>query len=341
MIYKSAILGCGPRAEIHMQAYEGVDEIRLSALCDMNRGRLDACGARYGILSRYESLEEMLDRERPDILHIVTPPAIREEPMLLAAQAGVRGIIVEKPIALDPAQAGAIRYIAERTGLKIAVNTQRRYFSTCRLLKQVLDEGLIGDIQWVRAVTKGNILSMGPHMVDLLLFFLGDISPAGVWATASGMNGHDYGHPAPADMLIRYIFPGGITAYCEDAAGAVGTIGEDDFWQHLEFDFWGSRGRAWWRQNSDWGYHAEGTAVPVVKPTSWAESDVPGQREFTRAMAAWLDGDAVHLNNLDTALQGFEAIMGAFLSAYTGHVVDLSAMVPEDIVKKLEERLER
>ena len=340
-MYKSAILGCGPRARIHMQAYEGLDEIRLNALCDMNRERLNACGNEYGIDHLYADLQEMLDREKPDILHIVTPPAIREEPMLLAAQAGVRGIIVEKPIALGPAQAGAIRYIAERTGLKIAVNTQRRYFSTCRRLKQVLNDGVIGDIQWVRVVTKGNILSMGPHMVDLLLFFLGDISPVSVWATASGMNGYDYGHPAPADMLIRYIFPSGITAYCEDAAGAVGTMGEDDFWQHLEFDFWGSRGRAWWRQNSDWGYHVEGAAVPVIEATSWAESDVPGQREFTRAMAAWLDGDAVHLNCFDTALQGFEAIMGAFLSAYTGQVIDLPAAVPEDIVVKLEERLSK
>ncbi len=341
MTYKSAILGCGPRAEIHMQAYEGLNEICLSALCDTNRERLDACGDEYGIGRRYTGLQEMLEREKPDILHIVTPPAIREEPMLLAALAGVRGIIVEKPIALDPAQAGAIRYIAERRGLKVAVNTQRRYFATCRQLKKVLDEGLIGDIQWVRAVTRGNILSMGPHMVDLLLFFLNDTSPVNVWATASGMNGYDYGHPAPADMLIRYIFPGGITAYCEDAASAVGTIGEDDFWQHLEFNFWGSRGRAWWRQNSDWGYHTEGTAAPVVEPTSWAESDVPGQQEFTRAMAAWLDGREVHLNSLNRALQGFEAIMGAFLSAYTGRVVDLPAMVPDDTVHKLIERLER
>ncbi|MGI6384119.1 MAG: Gfo/Idh/MocA family protein [bacterium] len=341
MIYKSAILGCGPRAEIHMQAYKGLDEIRLGALCDMNRERLDACGDKYGINRRYADLQEMLKREKPDILHIVTPPAIREEPMLLAAQAGVRGIIVEKPIALDPAQAGDIRYIAELRGLKVAVNTQRRYFATCRQLKKVLDDRLIGDIQWVRIVTKGNILSMGPHMVDLLLFFLGDLSPVSVWAAASGMNGYDYGHPAPADMLIRYIFPDGITAYCEDAAGAVGTIGEEDFWQHLEFDFWGSRGRAWWRQNSDWGYHIEGEAAPVVETTSWARSDVPGQREFTRAMAAWLDGREVHLNNLETALQGFEAIMGAFLSACTGQVIDLPATVPNETIHKLIEKLEQ
>ena len=71
MIYKSAILGCGPRAEIHMQAYKGLDEIRLGALCDMNRERLDACGDKYGINRRYADLQEMLKREKPDILHIV------------------------------------------------------------------------------------------------------------------------------------------------------------------------------------------------------------------------------------------------------------------------------
>jgi len=246
----------------------------------------------------------MLRKERPDILHIVTPPSIREVPMELASRFGVKGIIVEKPIALNPLQANKIEEIANRSGMKIAVNMQRRYFKTCQSLKKILEEKKIGDIQFIRCVTKGNILSMGPHMVDLLLFFLDDRSPTHVWACAYGMNGYDYGHPAPANMLIEYTFPGQVIAYCEDAEDAIGTIGEKDFWQHLEFDFWGTKGRAWWAQNRDWGYHCEGMLKSYVERSRWAESDVPGQREFTRAHARWLDDDnVVHLNCLDNALK--------------------------------------
>jgi len=56
---------------------------------------------------------------------------------------------------------------------------------------------------------------------------------------------------------------------------------------------------------------SEGMATPHVEKISWAGSDVLGQRAFTRALAHWLDDAAeVHMNCLDHALKGFDAIMG-------------------------------
>jgi predicted dehydrogenase len=339
MTYKSVILGCGPRAEIHMAAYEGLKEIRLSAVCDRDAGRLKKCGEKYGIPALYSNFEEMLEKEKPDILHIVTPPNFREQPIAAAAGRGVKGIIVEKPVALNYKQIQEIRRTADKTGVKIAVNTQRRYFETCRSLKSVLDAKKIGGIQFIRCVTKGNILSMGPHMTDLLLYFLNDSPPESLWAAAEGMNGYDYGHPAPANMLFRMVFPGGVTVYGEDAENAVGTAGEPEFWQHLELDIWGSRGRAWWRQNSDWGYHAEGMKNPAVKDSKWEKSDVPGQRDFTRAMALWLDGKEPHLNCLDNALRGFDVIMALMRSAYIGKELPFPCEADDETPHKLEKKL--
>ena len=340
MAYKSAVLGCGPRAGVHISAYEGLEEMVMDAACDRDRTRLDNHGEKFSIPHLYEDLEEMLSKERPDILHIVTPPGIREEPMDLATRYGVKGIIVEKPIALTPSQALKIKEIAQRTGVKIAVNMQRRYFETCQRLRKVLLDGEIGDIQFMRCVTKGNILSMGPHMVDLILFFLNDAAPTQVWASAYGMNGYDYGHPAPANLLIEYTFPGQVVVHCEDSEEAVGTVGETNFWQHLEFDIWGSKGRAWWLQNREWGYQSEGMATPHVEKTSWAGSDVLGQRAFTRALAHWLDDDRnVHMNCLDHALKGFDAIMGGLQSAYVQRRLDLPTDVCHDLIEKLERRL--
>ena len=81
-------------------------------------------------------------------------------------------------------------------------------------------------------------------------------------------------------------------------------------------------------------------AAPRVEKTSWRTSDVPGQREFTRAIAYWLDDDAnVHANCLENALKGFDAIMAAFQSALVGRRLDLPAEIPDDVVRRLEERL--
>ena len=339
MVYRSAILGCGPRAACHIEAYLGIEEIKLVALCDMNEQRLQDYGSRFEVAGRYTDLEKMLAVEHPDILHVVTPPAIREQPIAAAANAGVKGVIVEKPLALSYRQVQHIQASVAKSGLKIVVNMQRRYFGSCQKLKEVLCSGRVGDIQFVRGVTRGNILSMGPHIFDLLLYLLDDAAPIDVWAAAYGMNGYDYGHPAPANMLVQLTFPDSITAYIEDSADALGTPGEPEFWQHLELDFWGTEGRAWWTQNRDWGYQRHGMDQPCLEKTSWFEDDIPGQRGLTRAMARWLDDDShVHLNCLDNALLGFDVIMGAMQSAYAHRRLTLPAEVPDDIVAKLEHR---
>ena len=341
MKYRSAILGCGPRAQFHIEAYEGLKEIDLTAVCDVNRRRLDDCGEKFNIDHRYEDLEQMLQKERPDILHIVTPPSVREVPIEMAIDHGVRGVLVEKPVALTPSQAHEIEDLANRSGVKIAVNMQRRYFSSCRKLREILNDGVIGDIRFVRCVTKGNILSMGPHMIDLLLFILNDTTPLSVWATARGMNGYEYGHPAPANVLMRVKFPNEIVAYFEDAEDTYGVVGETEFWQHFELDVLGSKGRAWWCQNCNWGYQSEGMSEPFKGKTCWEEDDVPGQREFTRAMASWLDDkNDVHDNCLTKTMMGFNTIMGGLQSAFEGRQVDYPFDISPDIIQKLEGRLQ-
>jgi len=340
MKYKSAVLGCGPRAAAHIEAYKDLDEITLTAACDLDDARRNDYAKRFSIPNMYSDLETMLATERPDVLHIVTPPTIREQPLALAIKHGVKGIIVEKPIALTLDQLAGIEKLAADSGIKIAVNMQRRYFPTCRDLKKVLDRKLIGNIRFIRCVAKGNILSMGPHMVDLLLYLLNDVEPATVWAVAEGMNGYDYAHPAPARMLFRLVLPGGITVYGEDADDAVGIVGETDFWQHHEFDIWGSTGRAWWAQNINWGYQAAGMAEPVINDSKWLVGDLDGQREFTRAMAHWLDGRAVHDNCLAHTVSGFQVIMAMMQSAYDGAIVKYPATVDRDIKEKLQKRLE-
>lgn len=341
MPYTSAILGCGKRAVVHAEAYgDGLPEIELRAICDVDPAALGRFGERFNVARRYQRLEEMLEAEHPDILHVVTMPQVREEPIETAALAGVRGIIVEKPLGLRPSQADRIRRVAERTGVKIALNTQRRYFPGCQDLRRVLEQRRIGELLFARVVTKGNILSMGPHMVDLLLYFLGDVPPVRAWACANGMNGYQWRHPAPANMMIRYIFPDGFVAYCEDADDCIGTPGETNYFQHLEYNFWGSQGRAWWTQNRDWGYITDGMAAPHVEPTCWGPDDAAGQREFTRAMADWLDdGRREHLNCLRNALAGFDMIMAALQSAWLNEDVAVPAQVSDDLPDKLEERL--
>ena len=100
---KSAFLGCGPRARRHAEAYELVQKGKLTAICDLDEGRLHAFGDDYGIgpEHRYTDMDEMLEAEGPDLLHIVTLPTIRVGLMTAASDHGVPVVIVEKPIAIQ------------------------------------------------------------------------------------------------------------------------------------------------------------------------------------------------------------------------------------------------
>lgn len=98
---KSACLGCGPRARQHALAYELVTKGQLSAICDLDEGRLQAFGEEFGIDRRYTDLHHMLEVEKPGLLHIVTLPTIRVDLMAAAAEHEVPVVIVEKPIAIQ------------------------------------------------------------------------------------------------------------------------------------------------------------------------------------------------------------------------------------------------
>ncbi len=107
IMFKSAILGCRGRARGHARAYEHVKRGKIAAICDLNEELLNSFGEEFGIQKRYTDIHEMLDKERPDLLHIVTAPLMRDTleplryPLLdIASEHEVPGAIVEKPVAV-------------------------------------------------------------------------------------------------------------------------------------------------------------------------------------------------------------------------------------------------
>ena len=76
-MYKTAFLGCGGRARAHADAYRFVKRGKIGAICDMNEELLNSFGDDFGVSSRYTDLDEMLEKEKPDVLHIVTAPVLR------------------------------------------------------------------------------------------------------------------------------------------------------------------------------------------------------------------------------------------------------------------------
>jgi len=329
--YRSLLLGCGPRATEHADVYRDIPNMSLLGCVDLVPERVADFQARYQIPQCLGDYEEALDAIRPDVVHAVTMPSRRVWEVETAAAHGVRAIIVEKPMAVRPSEIAALAEIQQRTGIEIIVNCQRRYFPQFRdgVINDIVHDK-IGDLYFVRASTRGNSMSMGPHTMDLLLMFLNDATPQSVWAMGYELwepkpetNDYRNTHLSPERLLAEYWFPGDVRVIFDSSADALGTPGEDNFWMHLHFDFLGSRGRLYLTQNRGYWYQTEGMAEPVHGESSWDKQGWQGQRDFTAAVADALDGTRPHLNRFETGRNTVDALLAAQQSVYLGRRIDL------------------
>ena len=340
--YRSLLLGCGPRAVEHVKVYTELDEMELVACCDLLPERRERFQNELGIPKAYDDFETALAEVKPDIVHICTSPGRRIWEHETAAKAGVKAAIVEKPSAVTPSDLAGLDRVVNETGLKLVVNCQRRYFPQFRdgTIRRIVAEEL-GEVYFVRASTRGNMMGMGPHTMDLLLLFLGEEHPNQVWAAAHTINETTYqiSHKAPESIMAQYWFPSGIRALFDCCPDALGTPGEESFWMHLHFDFLGSRGRLYLTQNKGYWYQTEGMAEPVHGESSWDHQGFAGQREFTRAVATWLDGGEPHLNRWELHRYAVEALLAAQKSVLVGGPVEIPSGYTDAEWTELRERL--
>lgn len=331
--YRSLILGCGPRAKFHAETYPELRGMELVACCDLDASRREQFMSDFGIPQDFDDYETALAEVQPDIVHVVTQPGRRVWEAECAAKAGVKACIIEKPIATMPSEIVELQRIQDLSGMKMVVNCQRRYFPQFRDgdIRRII-ENEIGDVYLIRASAKGNLMSMGPHMMDLLMLLMGEAEPESVWAMAYGTDeeGYKQFHRAPEHTFAEYWYADGVRVFFDCDVDALGSPGEESFWMHLHFDVLGSKGRVYVTQNAGWWYQTEGMSEPAHGQSSWDEQQDDGQRDFTQAVADWLDGGAPHLNRFEIAKAGFNALIGALQSAAEGCRIAFPATLTDE-----------
>lgn len=338
--YRTAIVG-GRRGVHHGRCYEGIENMEVIAICEIDEERLKNAVNELNVTG-YTDYEEMLKIEKPDIVHAVTDPTVPRyiwvEP---AADAGVQALVIEKPIALRPRDSELLAAAHEKTGLKIVVNHQRRYLPFAEKMLEFFDDDSLGDIHFIRACTECELTDMVTHLMDVVLFALRDISITQVWGAVQGSE--TYQKPnmdCPDDLIAQYTFENGARVFFESARNAFGTIDFPGSNPRCNLDFWGTKGRMWWRENGSWGYHLDGMSQPFVEETNFGIDDRYGQVAFTKAIATWLDDEnQPHRNRLEYALLGFDLIMAAYRSALIGERIAYPPKLSDDEWVELKNRL--
>src|SRR5689334_17254726 len=99
-----AIIGTGGIAPAHADGLKGLsDRVEIVAAVDIDPTRLEDFCAKYQIANAYTDADSMLQKERPQLVHICTPPAFHCELSINAMKAGAN-VICEKPLCASLAE---------------------------------------------------------------------------------------------------------------------------------------------------------------------------------------------------------------------------------------------
>src|SRR5688500_9985883 len=106
-----ALVGCGQIADAHLQAARRNGLATIAAVCDRSPDLARQAAVRFGVPYWDSDFDRMLDRTRPDVVHIATPPATHRDLFERAVKAGAH-VYVEKPFALSATEAGEMLAMA-------------------------------------------------------------------------------------------------------------------------------------------------------------------------------------------------------------------------------------
>ena len=172
--YRVGIIGCGGISQSHATAWGQISSVEMVAAADVIKENLEARADQFKIPARYTDPVEMLRKENLDLVSICTTNAAHVTMTVAAAEAGVKGILCEKPMAPDLKQADAMIAACDKSGAKLAIAHQRRFMPDWVLARKMITEGAIGVPVLFQWRTAGGLLNNGSHAVDTMRFFLGD-----------------------------------------------------------------------------------------------------------------------------------------------------------------------
>lgn len=142
---KVAVVGCGKIADGHVEQVRATGRGVVVAVCDAEPLMARQLAERMQVPATYSSYAEMLERERPDVVHIATPPD--SHPVLLrgAVDAGAH-VFVEKPFALRASDVVAMLDYGAAAGRKVGVNYLYNFETPGLELERVMAAGTLGEI---------------------------------------------------------------------------------------------------------------------------------------------------------------------------------------------------
>lgn len=137
------IVGCGKIADSHAAQIGRIRKCEIVGVCDQEPLMAQQLYERFPVKDHFSDLTEMLERARPDVVHITTPPESHFEIARMCLEAGCH-VYVEKPFTLCESEARQLIELANGMGLKITAGHDDQFTHVARRMRTLVQKGFLG-----------------------------------------------------------------------------------------------------------------------------------------------------------------------------------------------------
>jgi predicted dehydrogenase len=140
---KVGIVGCGKIADAHAAQIQRIRGARMVGVCDREPLMAKQLAERFPIDNAYSDLESLIDRARPDVVHITTPPESHFSIARLCLERGVH-VYIEKPVTVYARETEELIDLATRKGLKLTAGHDDQFTHATRRMRTLVNGGYLG-----------------------------------------------------------------------------------------------------------------------------------------------------------------------------------------------------
>ena len=229
--FRIGVLGSGFIVnDCHLVSYRkaGFNPVGIASRSRENAAKV---AARHAIPKVYDGYDQLLDDPSIEVLDIAVPPNAQLGLIRAAcARKTVKGILAQKPLGMNYAEAREAVLCCERAGIVLGVNQNMRYDQSVRAAKTLLQNGTLGEpvlatidmrgiphwMPWQAELGWLTLRVMSAHHLDCFRYWFGD--PEGIYCSTR------------TDPRMTFPHTDGICAYILEYKNGLRCVAVDDTW---------------------------------------------------------------------------------------------------------------
>ncbi len=145
-VLKSAVIGTGVISKQHLSFLQACDHSNLVGVCDLSPAAVNYAVDTFQAAAAYTDYAQMLEVEKPDVVHILTPPQTHLSIATDCLRSGAH-VICEKPVAPTYSEFKDLWQISRECDRFLIEDHNYRFNGPVRAIQSLIDDGTLGEVQ--------------------------------------------------------------------------------------------------------------------------------------------------------------------------------------------------